>query len=105
VGHTCPHLPIHGTKVPLRPAQSRYEVRSIARFPLLLSPPSHLELRRAPQSFFATDSGSILNRFSQDMTLIEGQLATGVLVTVSSTFNSASFFLIFHERVCLADKL
>ncbi|KAH7319081.1 putative ATP-binding cassette transporter [Rhexocercosporidium sp. MPI-PUGE-AT-0058] len=36
----------------------------------------------APQSFFAhTDSGSILNRFSQDMTLIESQLPTGVLST------------------------
>ena len=40
---------------------------------------------RAPQSFFSTtDSGSILNRFSQDMTLIEGQLPTAVLVTISS---------------------
>ncbi|KAF3026419.1 hypothetical protein E8E14_010909 [Neopestalotiopsis sp. 37M] len=42
---------------------------------------------RAPQSFFSeTDNGSILNRFSQDMTIIEGQLPTGVLVTVSNLF-------------------
>src|SRR3569833_236004 len=40
---------------------------------------------RAPQSFFSTtDSGSILIRFSQDMTLIEWQLPTAVLVTISS---------------------
>lgn len=37
---------------------------------------------RAPYSFFtATDLGSILNRFSQDMTLIEGPLAHGLLAT------------------------
>lgn len=42
-------------------------------------------VRRAPQSFFSsTDSGSILNRFSQDMTLIEGTLPAGMLQTVSS---------------------
>lgn len=40
---------------------------------------------RAPQSFFSkTDTGSILNRFSQDMTLIESSLPTGVLLAVSS---------------------
>ncbi|PHH93023.1 hypothetical protein CDD83_2133 [Cordyceps sp. RAO-2017] len=44
---------------------------------------------RAPQSFFsATDSGSILNRFSQDMTIIEGQLPVGVLIAVSNLFSS-----------------
>ncbi|RDA86714.1 hypothetical protein CP532_4180 [Ophiocordyceps camponoti-leonardi (nom. inval.)] len=44
---------------------------------------------RAPQSFFsATDSGSILNRFSQDMTIIEGQLPIGVLIAVSNLFSS-----------------
>ncbi|KAL3958373.1 hypothetical protein ACCO45_006535 [Purpureocillium lilacinum] len=44
---------------------------------------------RAPQSFFsATDSGSILNRFSQDMTIIEGQLPIGILVAVSNLFSS-----------------
>ncbi|ETS74387.1 hypothetical protein PFICI_14253 [Pestalotiopsis fici W106-1] len=46
---------------------------------------------RAPQSFFsATDTGSILNRFSQDMTIIEGQLPTGVLITVSNLFECIS---------------
>lgn len=40
---------------------------------------------QAPQRFFAnTDIGSLLNRFSQDMSLIEGQLATGVLITVTN---------------------
>ncbi|OTB09170.1 hypothetical protein M426DRAFT_7187 [Hypoxylon sp. CI-4A] len=44
---------------------------------------------RAPQSFFSTtDSGSILNRFSQDMTIIEGQLPIGVLIAVSNLFSS-----------------
>ncbi|UNI23117.1 hypothetical protein JDV02_008955 [Purpureocillium takamizusanense] len=44
---------------------------------------------RAPQSFFsATDSGSILNRFSQDMTIIEGQLPIGILIAVSNLFSS-----------------
>ncbi|KAH8681655.1 putative ATP-binding cassette transporter [Xylariales sp. PMI_506] len=39
----------------------------------------------APQSFFSsTDSGTLLNRFSQDMTLIESQLPIGVLITVSN---------------------
>ncbi|MCJ1360247.1 MAG: hypothetical protein MMC33_010250 [Icmadophila ericetorum] len=44
---------------------------------------------RAPQSFFTkTDIGTILNRFSQDMTLIEGSLATTVLLTISNLFSS-----------------
>lgn len=44
---------------------------------------------RAPQSFFSsTDSGTILNRFSQDMTLIESQLAIGMLITVSNFFSA-----------------
>ncbi|KAK0643329.1 putative ATP-binding cassette transporter [Cercophora newfieldiana] len=44
---------------------------------------------RAPQSFFSkTDTGNILNRFSQDMALIESQLPTGVLVTISNFFMS-----------------
>ncbi|PHH63516.1 hypothetical protein CDD81_5797 [Ophiocordyceps australis] len=46
---------------------------------------------RAPQSFFsATDSGSILNRFSQDMTIIESQLPIGVLIAVSNLFSSVA---------------
>ncbi|KAI3332982.1 ABC transporter [Ustulina deusta] len=46
---------------------------------------------RARQSFFTTtEIGAILNRFSQDMTLIENQLAIGVLVTVSNLFLSAA---------------
>ncbi|KAI1277349.1 ABC transporter [Xylaria sp. FL0933] len=44
----------------------------------------------ARQSFFTTEIGAILNRFSQDMTLIENQLAIGVLVTVSNLFLSAA---------------
>ncbi|KAF7953040.1 hypothetical protein EAE96_006261 [Botrytis aclada] len=37
----------------------------------------------APYSFFTkTDVGTILNRFSQDMTLIESQLPTGVMCTL-----------------------
>lgn len=41
-------------------------------------------LHRAPATFFSsTDSGAILNRFSQDMTLIESQLPVGLLLTLS----------------------
>ncbi|KAM0306073.1 hypothetical protein ACHAO8_010900 [Botrytis cinerea] len=37
----------------------------------------------APYSFFArTDIGTILNRFTQDMTLVESQLPTGILCTL-----------------------
>ncbi|PMB63589.1 ABC transporter C family member 10 [Beauveria bassiana] len=44
---------------------------------------------RAPQALFTgTDSGVILNRFTQDMTIIEGQLATGVLVSVTNLFSA-----------------
>jgi hypothetical protein len=40
---------------------------------------------RAPQSFFdETDSGVTLNRFSQDMTLIDGSLPSSVVTTLSS---------------------
>ncbi|KND90065.1 Multidrug resistance-associated protein 1 [Tolypocladium ophioglossoides CBS 100239] len=47
-------------------------------------------MRRAPQSFFSrTETGSILNRFSQDMSLIETQLATGALVTITNVFSAA----------------
>ncbi|KAH8885459.1 putative ATP-binding cassette transporter [Thozetella sp. PMI_491] len=58
-------------------------------FLILIAPASsnklhHILLKavmRAPQSFFsATDTGSILNRFSQDMTLIESSLAVGAAV-------------------------
>lgn len=39
----------------------------------------------APQAFFdKTDSGVILNRFSQDMTLIDGQLPSSAVILVSS---------------------
>ncbi|KAJ5190136.1 multidrug resistance-associated protein [Penicillium cinerascens] len=43
----------------------------------------------ATPEFLATvETGSILNRFSQDMTLIESQLPIGVLITVSNLFSS-----------------
>jgi hypothetical protein len=37
-----------------------------------------------PQFLVTVDIGSILNRFSQDMTLIESDLPFGILITVSS---------------------
>ena len=41
---------------------------------------------RAPQSFFdETDSGITLNRFSQDMTLIDGQLPSSAVLVVSGS--------------------
>ncbi|KAJ5722964.1 hypothetical protein N7488_000999 [Penicillium malachiteum] len=41
-----------------------------------------------PQFLAAADIGSILNRFSQDMTLIESDLPIGILITVSNLFSS-----------------
>ncbi len=46
---------------------------------------------RAPQSFFdTTDSGVTLNRFSQDMTLIDGQLPASAVMSIFSwlSFNN-----------------
>jgi ATP-binding cassette, subfamily C (CFTR/MRP), member 1 len=44
---------------------------------------------RAPQSFFdETDAGITLNRFSQDMTLIDGQLPASAVIFFSSEFAS-----------------
>ncbi|KAK4444931.1 ABC multidrug transporter [Podospora aff. communis PSN243] len=62
---------------------------------------------RAPHAFFSkTDTGSILNRFSQDMTLIENQLPTGVLVTVSNFFMSlASVALVATGSSYMATSL
>jgi len=43
---------------------------------------------RAPQAFFdKTDAGVTLNRFSQDMTLIDGILPGGVIITMQALFN------------------
>ncbi len=40
---------------------------------------------RAPQSFFdTTDSGITLNRFSQDMTLVDGQLPSSAVMAIFS---------------------
>lgn len=40
---------------------------------------------RAPQSFFdKTDSGITLTRFSQDMTLIDGQLPNSAVLALAS---------------------
>ena len=42
---------------------------------------------RAPQSFFdETDSGVTLNRFSQDMTLIDGPLPSAAVMAWTSKF-------------------
>ncbi|KAJ6006036.1 multidrug resistance-associated protein [Penicillium sp. IBT 35674x] len=43
-------------------------------------------IRATPQFLAKVDTGSILTRFSQDMTLIESQLPIGVLITVSNVF-------------------
>ncbi|KAI2695411.1 hypothetical protein CBS147332_9340 [Penicillium roqueforti] len=45
-------------------------------------------IRATPQFLSTVDNGSILNRFSQDMTLVESQLPIGVLITVSNLFSS-----------------
>ncbi|TQV95962.1 ABC transporter [Cordyceps javanica] len=45
----------------------------------------------APQLYFtATPAGDMLNRFSQDMSLVETQLATGTLVTVTNLLGAAA---------------
>ncbi|KGO68014.1 ABC transporter, transmembrane domain, type 1 [Penicillium italicum] len=41
-----------------------------------------------PQFLATVDIGSILNRFSQDMTLVETDLPVGILITVSNLFAS-----------------
>ncbi|KAJ5513372.1 P-loop containing nucleoside triphosphate hydrolase protein [Penicillium fimorum] len=41
-----------------------------------------------PQFLVTVDIGSILNRFSQDMILIESDLPVGILITVSNLFSS-----------------
>ncbi|KAE8352610.1 putative ATP-binding cassette transporter [Aspergillus coremiiformis] len=43
-------------------------------------------MRAAPSKLATMDSGTVLNRLSQDMTLIESQLPVGVLITVSNFF-------------------
>ncbi|PYH89268.1 multidrug resistance-associated protein [Aspergillus ellipticus CBS 707.79] len=45
-------------------------------------------MEASPQCLATADSGAILNRFSQDMTLIESQLPIGLLITVSNLFSS-----------------
>lgn len=46
---------------------------------------------RAPQPFFtSTSTGDTLNRFSQDMSLVETQLATGTLVTVTNLLGATA---------------
>jgi ATP-binding cassette, subfamily C (CFTR/MRP), member 1 len=43
---------------------------------------------RAPQSFFdSTDSGSLLNRFSQDISIIDSHLPVAVLITFQALVN------------------
>ncbi|KAI0136261.1 putative ATP-binding cassette transporter [Xylariales sp. AK1849] len=58
----------------------------------------------APQSFFSTtDTGTVLNRFSQDMTLIRSDLPVGVLITVSNFFSTiASVALVATGSSCMA---
>lgn len=54
----------------------------------------------APQSFFdETDSGVTLNRFSQDMTLIDGQLPISLVLTLTC---KCSFAYLVHrlELIC-----
>lgn len=58
----------------------RYDI-----FPGYCSTQNKLTVSRAPLSFFSqTETGSILSRFSQDMTLIERQLSDGLLITATS---------------------
>ncbi|KAB8223991.1 P-loop containing nucleoside triphosphate hydrolase protein [Aspergillus novoparasiticus] len=45
-------------------------------------------LMATPRFLATVDIGSILNRFSQDMTLIESDLPIGILITVSNLFSS-----------------
>ncbi|KAK6823100.1 hypothetical protein RU639_006189 [Aspergillus parasiticus] len=45
-------------------------------------------LMATPRFLATVDIGSILNRFSQDMTLLESDLPIGILITVSNLFSS-----------------
>ncbi|PWY94818.1 multidrug resistance-associated protein [Aspergillus sclerotioniger CBS 115572] len=47
-------------------------------------------MRASPRFLATTDSGTILNRFSQDMTLIESQLPVGVLIAVTNLFSAVA---------------
>ncbi|KAG9243909.1 putative ATP-binding cassette transporter [Calycina marina] len=54
-------------------------------------------------TFVDIDTGSILNRFSQDMTLVEGSLPIGLLVTISNFFSlSAQLGLIASGSLYMA---
>lgn len=57
---------------------------------------------RAPQSIFdRTETGTLLNRFSQDMTLIESQLSVAVLLTVyGMPFNTVQFLVFLPLTLC-----
>ena len=80
----CPHPGVDRAEVSFCSLKDGHEVRSRTR---ITEDCRANYTSRASQAFFSvTDSGSILNRFSQDMTLIEGQLPIGVLITVSSKF-------------------
>ena len=49
---------------------------------------------RAPQKFFdETDSGITLNRFSQDMTLIDGSIPNNAIMFFSGIFRNSTFIL------------
>lgn len=56
---------------------------------------------RAPQSFFdKTDSGLILNRFSQDMTLIDGSLASAAVMASSGKTSDLFFYSFILKANC-----
>jgi ABC-type multidrug transport system fused ATPase/permease subunit len=73
-------FPVHRSKASLDAFADCHEVLRISSLRVVHS----TNLHRAPATFFSsTDSGAILNRFSQDMTLIESQLPVGLLLTLS----------------------
>ncbi|KAJ5946436.1 ABC transporter transmembrane domain type 1 [Penicillium verhagenii] len=91
-GHSYFDLTLNSASASLCRAEDCHDVYSI----LFLAHHSIADTSRATPQFLVTvDIGSILNRFSQDMTLIESDLPVGILITISSKtppFNLWKYF-------------
>lgn len=83
--HSLPHRTVNRSQAPPGLVGHCDEVRQLSLFRTMMLNDSEIYQCRAPQIFFSTtNSGTILNRFSQDMSLIEGTLPAGMLQTLSS---------------------
>jgi ATP-binding cassette subfamily C (CFTR/MRP) protein 1 len=76
-----------------------------------ITPKSRIGIRKillksamgAPQSFFdETDSGVTLNRFSQDMSLIDGSLPNAAVMSFPTSYNGQTESFSWNCMQCLA---